>query len=242
MREILFRGKRLDNGEWVDGFYVMFSTSIEHPYSYTNGKHYIQTVPHNIRFEVDPETVCQYTGLTDKDSKKIFEGDILSFIDRECPDDILRELVAWNGFSWVTRRCKSDVVMSEWECEKMEVVGNIFDNPELLEGGVNDIGMDIDKMIEQLLDIDIVQEDNTVVFSDEAKQLIHEIAEKCNSIPIVDKTKEQAMQYGEGYTAEQIYIDMLYKIVNAPTQVHMRMVARMLIPIIYQKLSEGVAE
>ncbi len=102
------------------------------------------------------------------------------------------------------------------------------------------MSMDIDKMIEQLLDMDIVKEDDTVTFSDEAKQLIHEIAEKCNSIPIVDKTREQAMQYGEGYTAEQIYIDMLHKIVNAPTQIHMRMSARMLIPIIDQKLMEGV--
>lgn len=99
--------------------------------------------------------------------------------------------------------------------------------------------MNLDEMIEQLLGMDIVGDSNTVTFSDEAKQLIHEIAEKCNTIPIVNETKEQAEQYGEGITAEQVYVDMLYKIVEAPTGVHMRMSARILIPIINQKLMEG---
>lgn len=99
--------------------------------------------------------------------------------------------------------------------------------------------MDIDEMIEQLLGMDIVGDSNTVSFSDEAKQLIHKIAEKCNTIPIVNETQEQAEQYGEGFTAEQIYVDMLYKIVDAPTRIHMRMSARMLIPVIDKKLREG---
>lgn len=99
--------------------------------------------------------------------------------------------------------------------------------------------MDIDEMIDKLLDMDIIGDDNTVTFSDEAKQLIHEIAEKCNTIPIVNETKEQAEQYGRGITAEQVYIDMLCKIVKAPTSIHMRMSVRILIPIIDQKLTEG---
>ena len=77
MREILFRGKRISNGEWVEGFYVMHSASIEHPYSYTDGEHCIQTVPHNIQYEIDPETICQFTGLADKNERKIFDGDII---------------------------------------------------------------------------------------------------------------------------------------------------------------------
>ena len=99
--------------------------------------------------------------------------------------------------------------------------------------------MDIDEMIEQLLGMDIVGDNDTVIFSNEAKQLIHEIAKRCNTIPIVNETKEQAEQYGEGFTAEQIYVDMLYKIVDAPTRIHMRMSARMLIPVIDKKLREG---
>ena len=99
--------------------------------------------------------------------------------------------------------------------------------------------MNIDEMIERLLEMDIVGNSNTVTFSDEARQLIHEIAEKCNTIPIVNETREQAEQYAEGLTAEQVYVDMLHKIVEAPTRIHMRISARMLIPIIDQKLTEG---
>ena len=99
--------------------------------------------------------------------------------------------------------------------------------------------MDIDEMIERLLDMDIVGDGNTITFSDDAKQLIHEIAEKCNTIPIVNETQEQAEKYGEGFTAEQVYVDMLHKIVEAPTRIHMRMSTRMLIPVIDKKLMEG---
>lgn len=96
--------------------------------------------------------------------------------------------------------------------------------------------MEIDKMIEELLGMDIVKADNTVVFSNKARQLIHEIAEKCSTISIVDETREQAEEYARGLSAEQVYTDMLYKIVEAPTRIHMRVSARMLIPIIDQKL------
>lgn len=94
----------------------------------------------------------------------------------------------------------------------------------------------LDDMIADLLDMDIVKADNTVAFSNEARQLIHEIAETCNTIPIVEETREQAEEYARGLSVEQVYTDMLYKIVEAPTKIHMRMSARMLIPIIDQKL------
>lgn len=102
--------------------------------------------------------------------------------------------------------------------------------------------MGIDKMIEDLLGMEIVKKDNSVVFSAEARQLIHEIAEKCGTIPIVDETREQAEEYARGLSAEQVYVDMLCKIVEAPTRIHMRVSARLLVPIIDQKLLEAETE
>ena len=98
--------------------------------------------------------------------------------------------------------------------------------------------MEIDEMIEELLGMDIVKEDNTVLFSKESKDLIHEIAVKCNTIPNVDETREQAEEYARDLSAEQVYTDMLYKIVEAPTRIHMRVSARMLMPIIDQKIKQ----
>jgi predicted P-loop ATPase len=100
--------------------------------------------------------------------------------------------------------------------------------------------MKIDDLICELLKQTIVQDDS-IVFDEKTVELIHEIAHKCNQLPIVQYTQQVAENYAEGLTAEQVYIDMLNKIVSAPTRIHMRMSARMLIPIIDRKLKEGNA-
>ena len=97
---------------------------------------------------------------------------------------------------------------------------------------------DVDKMIERLLDMELVRKDNKVIFTDEAKQLIHEISEECMKATIILDNKNRMEDYGKGLSAEDVYVDMLLKIVQAPTTVHMRMSARLLIPIIDQKLRE----
>ena len=100
--------------------------------------------------------------------------------------------------------------------------------------------MDINEMIAQLLDMELVGEDDKITFSKEAKWLIRRIAEKCSTIPIVKETQEQAEAYAQGLSAEQIYIDMLEKIVQAPARIHMRVAARMLIPIIDRKIRGSI--
>lgn len=129
----------------------------------------------------------------------------------------------------------NDRVVLSLTCQQEQEWLEILQNPEMMKGRMVRM-KNLDDMIADLLDMDIVKTDNKVVFSNEARQLIHEIAEKCSTIPIVDETREQAEEYASGLSAEQVYTDMLYKIVEAPTRIHMRVSARMLIPIIDQKL------
>lgn len=116
MREILFRGKRVDNGEWVYG-------DLEH-----NGKNIPKWVDGE---EVIPETVWQYTGLKDKNGNKIFEGDIIKG--------------SWNTVfgvyfdeDYLQYRAKEKSgshheIDYYGESYRLEVIGNVYDNPELLE-------------------------------------------------------------------------------------------------------------
>lgn len=96
----------------------------------------------------------------------------------------------------------------------------------------------IDKLMEKLLEEPVVN-GGEIVFTSRAVKLIHQISEECKDIPIVKQTQEQAEDYAKDLTAEQVYIDMLHKIVEAPTRLHMRAAARMLIPVIDRKLKGG---
>lgn len=140
MREILFRGKRLDDGEWVYGYYAAFGGKNNRHHVIYTGKFLALPVGEGFTPEVyyvDPETVGQFTGLTDKNGKKIFEGDVL----RE-PDVVLNGEIQIKGYSYeVAMRNGVWCVLTkdDWDflnsyTKLCEIVGNIHDNQELLEG------------------------------------------------------------------------------------------------------------
>ena len=130
MRESLFRGKRLDNGEWVYGYYVHIGpVSCQRTYIIPE---YASALYVN---EVYPSTVGQYTGLNDKHGKRIFEGDIAKVLQGKDKD------IAYVGFENgafmlypktgnIYERTLWEYWYNDWD---VEVVGNITDNPELLE-------------------------------------------------------------------------------------------------------------
>ncbi len=127
MREILFRGKRKDNGEWVYGNYAFTDNNEKQHFIFKNKA---------FEFEVDPKTVGQYTGLIDKNDKKIFEGDILRVAYHPEQDVIIE----WSDGSFGFRRANkpkdcvySNVRYMQNAMRRLKIIGNIYDNTELLE-------------------------------------------------------------------------------------------------------------
>lgn len=142
MREILFRGKRKDNGKWVEGSYCQKKTAhYEGREVVEDVKHLIITSMTDCRYlyaEVDQETVCQYTGLTDRNGRKIFEGDILRFVNYINNNEWLCVIEFLEG-SFICRYIREDGELGEYnhftswhEKVKWEVISNIFDSPELV--------------------------------------------------------------------------------------------------------------
>ena len=140
MREILFKAKRIDNGEWVEG--SLIDLDIDSGYCYIVPPYKKASIlPINFLITdrmklVDPETLCQFTGLCDKNGKKIWENDILmAHLDESYPEDATYETVEWGVAGWVTHEANSAdrQYLDEFDLEHFEVVGNIFDNKELLQ-------------------------------------------------------------------------------------------------------------
>lgn len=139
----LYRAKRTDNGEWVEGYLIYAKKDCyicENPYecmseySSLNGQSYGFG-----GFKlVDPSTICQCTGLKDKNGKLIWENDIMvAHLDDRFPEDATYTRVVWNNNGFFTKEQGSEDILplDKFEQENFEVCGNIFDNPELLEVG-----------------------------------------------------------------------------------------------------------
>lgn len=129
MRQIKFRGRRLDNGKWI--------------YGYLADGYYINDINAPVRtvIEVDSHTVGQFTGLLDRNGKEIYEGDIITLKEN------YPRVILWDKVSWALMPCKyyNDKYFwimnlqhpgnDWWEkfAEEMEVAGNIHDNPKQLK-------------------------------------------------------------------------------------------------------------
>lgn len=153
MREILFKAKRIDNGEWIEG--SLIDLDIDSGYCYIVPPYKKASIlPINFlitsRMElVDPETLCQFTGLYDKNANKIWEGDIISYQrdNDDCPfpnKDTKKRFgkVFYQGFRSTfaigmgrngSRSINDDLWKYVQNGNRVEVIGNRFDNPELLQ-------------------------------------------------------------------------------------------------------------
>ena len=127
-REILFRGKRVANGKWVKGFAFEQHSPTE------KEQWYIRS--YETDYNVDPNTVGQYTGKEDKNGVKIFKDDIIKTKYGRLCQVVWFYSNAYNGWDLrpigdvIHTRCPDEYDL--WVSENLEVVGNIYDNPELI--------------------------------------------------------------------------------------------------------------
>lgn len=144
MREILFKAKRIDNDEWIEGYlfdngfdgeekkYFVGGLTIE-KYNGTACDEWDIT---GIDFcEINPETICQFTGLCDKNGKRIWESDVVWLVYNG--EEHIYQIVWDNSELDFKATNGEENYGTNYEyllcCEEIEVIGNIFDNPELLQ-------------------------------------------------------------------------------------------------------------
>ena len=146
MRDIIFRGKRIDNGEWVQGYYAMYDPN-------STGNNWIRAQQASDPcilgddknwHEVDPETVGEFAGLLDKNGARIFEGDIVEIEDQGIkPDGSIKTkykyVVVYEDCSFTLKGNEDedwtchDICIGVMKSATITVIGNIHDNPELVK-------------------------------------------------------------------------------------------------------------
>lgn len=146
MREILFKAKRIDNGEWVEGNLIDLDSDSGYCYIVAPYRK-ASTLPINFlitgRMElVDSKTLCQFTGLYDKNGNKIWENDIFQYTDETMVAQ--RDLIEYNETHASFVRLHNTeklglqyLWIDEATCNHGEVIGNICDNKELLQEELN---------------------------------------------------------------------------------------------------------
>ena len=143
MRDILFRGKRTDNGEWIYGYVnqhrgesildcmcEQINSDDFYIYDYAAK---IDTGIYGLLYKIIPETRGEYTGLTDKNGVRIFEGDIV----RSVSGGYSNFIILWDNQNalWFLRAKNYTTDFYHHFSNEFEIIGNIHDNPELMEGG-----------------------------------------------------------------------------------------------------------
>ena len=151
MREHKYKAKCLDNGEWIEGYLWRDTTS-----SYYIRKEIGLKKKKMVDFEVNPDTICEFTGYHDSSKQKIYQNDVVRFYlgdvklcdyliwwnnEMQCMSAVDLKWVKFNGFDYFdfnNPRFRYEdfcfMLQDHWgDYSKIEVIGNIFDNPKLLE-------------------------------------------------------------------------------------------------------------